>query len=82
MKIKRKTALKILKYQFKHRKFNIPFSIMCKNYASEDNDFVEIWTDDYDSINEDKSYTNFELWLKLSSNISIKRRYSKNSTQL
>lgn len=62
MKINRKLALKILKYQFNHPKFKFPFLIMCKELSSEDDDFVEVWTENYKDLKKDKFYKTFELW--------------------
>ena len=41
MKIDKELAIKILKYQNKHKNFYFPFQVICKDGAGED-DFVEI----------------------------------------
>lgn len=38
--------------------------IVCKNFANDDGDFVEVVPDDYESLEEDKNYSEFEIWLK------------------
>jgi hypothetical protein len=38
------------------------FCIVCKGYATDDDDFVEVIFDDIDNLNEDKSYDQFEIW--------------------
>lgn len=71
MPITRELALKILKYLLENPAFNFPFLIMCKGYASyddNDEDFVEIVPrDDYENLVNDTSYDTFELWEHLNS---------------
>lgn len=64
MKISRDCAIQILKYCDKHKRFNFPFLVMCKEYSPEDDDFVEIGLDEWSSIEEDETYQTFELWEK------------------
>ena len=74
MKIDRKLAVQILKYCHEHCEFYFPFLVMCKKYSSEDDDLVEICCNEWESIEQDKSYQTFELWdnLKRYNNKSIK----------
>lgn len=62
MRISRDLAIQILKYCHKHKNFDFPFLVMCKEYTSEDNDFVEICSDEWKSIEDDDIYQTFELW--------------------
>ncbi len=64
MKISRDSAIQILKYCDKHKKFNFPFFVMCKEYSPEDDDFVEIGPDEWQAIEDDDTYQTFELWEK------------------
>ncbi len=65
MKISRELAIKILKYCFKNKKFYFPFLVMCQEYSDEDDDFVEICPDEYETIEQDDKYQTFELWENL-----------------
>ena len=65
MKISRKLAIKILNYLNRHKNFYFPFLVMCKEYSEEDNDFVEIESNEWKMIKEDKKYQTFELWENL-----------------
>ncbi len=38
---------------------------MCREYTSEDDDFVEIQPDEWEMINDDEIYQTFELWENL-----------------
>ncbi len=67
MKISRELALKILKFLLENPNFYFPFKIVCKGYEGGvyfgDDDFVEvIASDDYESLLENKTYNEFELW--------------------
>lgn len=64
MKISRDSAIQILKYCDKYKKFNFPFFVMCKEYSPEDDDFVEIGTDEWQAIEDDDTNQTFELWEK------------------
>ena len=60
-KIPRNIALFILKNDL----INIGKAVlMCKDFANDDGDFVEVIVDDYESLQYDKEYKNFEIWLK------------------
>lgn len=61
MKIKRKNAIKLLKHCHKNPKFIFPFIIVCREYSIEDNDFVEIASNEWKNIKKDKNYKTFEL---------------------
>jgi hypothetical protein len=61
MKTKRNLAIEILIYLYKHTKFYFPFLVICKEPASESNDFVKRRTKERKNIKEDKSYQTFEL---------------------
>lgn len=61
MLISRKLAIKILKYLNKHTEFYFPFLITCKEYSSEEDDFVEIEPNEWKLIKNDKTYQTFEL---------------------
>ena len=65
MKISRELAIKILKYLDHHKKFYFPFLVMCKEYTEEDDDFVEIESDEWKMIKSDDKYQTFELWENL-----------------
>ena len=65
MKINRKLAIQILKYTDKHKNFYFPFLVMCKEYTHEDDDFVEIESNEWENIESDKNYQTFELWENL-----------------
>ncbi|KKP67444.1 MAG: hypothetical protein UR66_C0014G0004 [Candidatus Moranbacteria bacterium GW2011_GWE1_35_17] len=65
MKISRKLAIQILKYCFLHKDFYFPFLVMCREYSPEDDDFVEIEPNEWETISEDENYHTFELWENL-----------------
>lgn len=65
MKISRELAIQILKYCYRHKNFYFPFSVMCKEYSPEDDDFVEVEPNEWKTIFEDESYKTFELWENL-----------------
>jgi hypothetical protein len=65
MKISKKLAIQILKYLNKYKNFYFPFMVVCKGYATEDNDFVEVEPCEWKIIKEDESYQVFELWENL-----------------
>ena len=66
MPIDRNLALQIIKYLLDNPSFYFPFLVMCKGYAVDDDDFVEIMPeDDYENLLEDSRYTTFELWENL-----------------
>jgi len=65
MKISRKLAIQILKYCEKHKDFYFPFVVVCKEYTPEDDDFVEIESNEWEMIESDESYQTFELWENL-----------------
>lgn len=60
-KISRNTVLFLLKYDLLDDKKAM---IMCKGFANDDEDFLEVVSEDYESLEEDENYTNFEIWLK------------------
>jgi hypothetical protein len=65
MTISRNLAIKILKYLDNHKYFYFPFLVMCKEYSDEDDDFVEVGTDEWENIEADEKYQTFELWENL-----------------
>jgi len=65
MKINRKLAIKILKYQYDNKEFYFPFFVMCKEYTEDADDFVEIEPDEWETIESDENYQTFELWENL-----------------
>jgi len=65
MKISRELAIKILKYLDKHKNFYFPFLVMRKEYAREDDDFVEIEPNEWDTIEHGHAYQTLELWENL-----------------
>lgn len=62
MKISRVLAIQILKYTHTHSNFFFPFLVMNREYSAEDDDFVEILSEEWDDIEADKNYETFELW--------------------
>lgn len=65
MDICRGLAIAILKYSDQHKDFYFPFSVMNKEHAGKDDDFVEIKPDEWRIIEEDESYQTFQLWENL-----------------
>ena len=65
MKITRKLAIELLKYCHEHPDFYFPFLVMCREYTPEDDDFVEIESNEWETISEDDIYQTFELWENL-----------------
>ncbi len=65
MDIQRDLAIKILKYCHEHKDFYFPFKVVCKEYSPEDDDFVEIGYDEWEDIQNDKTYQTFQLWENL-----------------
>ncbi|MDE1988236.1 MAG: hypothetical protein KGJ58_03010 [Patescibacteria group bacterium] len=65
MDISRELAIQILKYLDKHKDFYFPFLVMSKEYAKEDDDFVEIEPNEWEMIESDESYQTFQLWENL-----------------
>ena len=62
MDISRDLAIKILKYLHEHSDFYFPFLVMNQEYTEEDDDFVEIEPKEWELMQEDKHYQNFQLW--------------------
>jgi hypothetical protein len=60
-KIPREIALFLIKNDLINDKKSM---IMCKNFATDDEDFVEVLNEDYECIKEDEEYQKFEIWLK------------------
>ncbi|MEK7144310.1 MAG: hypothetical protein AAB794_00390 [Patescibacteria group bacterium] len=48
-----------------HSSFYFPFLVMCKEYSDEDDDFVEIESNEWEMIEEDGKYQTFQLWENL-----------------
>ena len=65
MDISRELAIKILKYLDQHKNFYFPFLVMNKEYTEEDDDFVEIEPDEWETIESDENYQTFQLWENL-----------------
>lgn len=62
MPINRKLAIQILNYLYKNPNFNFPFVVVCREYNSEDDDFVEICPEERRDIEDDEVYQTFQLW--------------------
>jgi adenylosuccinate synthase len=60
--ISRDLAIKILQYLDKNDISELPFLVMCREYTPEDNDFVELSSDEWEVIKEDPIYQTFQLW--------------------
>ena len=43
---------------------NSKAGIVCKNFANDDGDFVEVLKEDIHSLNDDREYVDFEIWIK------------------
>lgn len=65
MDISRELAIRILKFLDENRDFYFPFLIMNKEYTEEDDDFVEIEPDEWETIEVDENYKTFQLWENL-----------------
>ncbi len=65
MKISRELAIQILKYCYRHRSFYFPFSVVCKEYPLEGDNFLEIEPSEWRTILENKKFKTFELWENL-----------------
>jgi hypothetical protein len=61
MQISRVLAIQILKYLSENLTFCFPFLVMCKQYTSENDDFIEIKPNERQNIEEDEMYQTFEL---------------------
>jgi hypothetical protein len=60
MKIDKDLAIKILKYQNKHKDFYFPFQVICKSGVGEDG-FEEVEPHQWKSINNADKFEKFEL---------------------
>ena len=65
MKITRELALSILKYCHYHREFYFPFSIQCREYIKDDDNFSEVPVEDWAHVQNNKDLQTFELWENL-----------------
>jgi len=65
MEISRELAIQILKYCNENKNFYFPFLVVCKEYSPEDDDFVEIESNEWDTIESDPDYKTFQLWENL-----------------
>lgn len=65
MPITRKLAIQILEYLYDNPNYYFPFLIVCKEYDSEDDDFVEITPEERQDIEDDEIYQTFQLWENL-----------------
>ena len=66
MPISRELALRILKYLVDNPSFYFPFSVVCKEYTPEDDDFVELDPKtDFETIRDFDEYQTFKLWENL-----------------
>lgn len=66
MPINRDLALRILKYLIDNPSFYFPFYVVCKEYSSEDDYFVELDPiNDYETIRDFEEYQTFQLWENL-----------------
>jgi hypothetical protein len=61
MKIDKELAAKILKYQNQHKDFYFPFLVMCGEYSDDDDDFVEVESNEWRMIKNNDKYQTFEL---------------------
>lgn len=62
MNIHRDTAITILRYLDENNISDFPFLVMCQEYTPEDNDFVEIEPNEWETIEMDPDYQTFQLW--------------------
>ena len=65
MNISRELAIRILKYLDQRPDFYFPFTVVCQEYTEEDDDFVEIESNEWDMVQEDEKYQTFQLWENL-----------------
>lgn len=65
MDIDRELAITLLTYCDQNPDFYFPFLVVCKEYSPEDTDFVEIATDEWQTILDDTTYRTFQLWENL-----------------
>lgn len=65
MDISRDLAIKILRYLDENKSFYFPFVVVCKEYSEEDEDFVEIESNEWKFVESDKKYQTFQLWENL-----------------
>jgi hypothetical protein len=65
MDISRELAIIILRYLDEHPDFYFPFLVMNKEYSEEDDDFVEIEPNEWETIEADSNYKTFQLWENL-----------------
>ncbi|MEK7070268.1 MAG: hypothetical protein AAB966_00510 [Patescibacteria group bacterium] len=70
MKVSRELAIQILEYCYKHKRFQFPFLVMCKEYFPRGNAMVNIDPVDWKNIVEDDRYQTFEL-REYSQNLNI-----------
>lgn len=61
IKIPKQLALFLLHYELIN---DAKAEIVCKNFANDDGDFVEILKEDIYSLEDDDEYVNFEIWVK------------------
>ena len=57
-KISKQQAIFLLNYDLID---NSKAEIVCKDFANDDGDFVEVLNEDIESLNNDKEYTDFEI---------------------
>lgn len=65
MDINRELAITILRYLDEHKDFYFPFLVMNQEYSPEDDDFVEIESNEWKMIEGDDNYQTFQLWENL-----------------
>lgn len=62
MPISRELAIKILKHLDQHGDFYFPFLVVNKERGKDDNDFVELESNEWEMIEADEKYQTFQLW--------------------
>lgn len=61
IKISKQLALFLLYYELID---DAKAEIVCKNFANDDGDFVEVLKEDIYSLEDDNEYIDFEIWVK------------------
>ena len=61
IKISKQLALFLLHYKLID---DTKAEIVCKDFANDDGDFVEVLKEDIYSLEDDDEYVDFEIWVK------------------
>ena len=70
VKISKRLALFLLHYELID---DAKAEIVCKDFANDDGDFVEVLKEDMDSLNSDEEYVDFEIWTKLEKRVGFRK---------